>query len=178
MDGYNFYYEEACLEAIVQAQKHGCPISIDFSSFEMIRSHFDMIMELMKKQTFFMIFANEREAFELTGKSDPIESAKALSQFAPVSTVMMGEKGAITVYNEKLYVKYAKPIKPLDTTGAGDMFVGGFIFGHLSGYGPEECMALGTATAAEGIQVFGGELPAKHLQQLKKNIAKLELATS
>lgn len=178
IDGYNFFYEEACLQAILEAQKHNCPISIDFSSFEIIRSHFDMIMELLKKQTFFMIFANEREAFELTGKSDPIDACKALSQFSPICTVMMGEKGAITIHNNKLIVKYAKPIKPLDTTGAGDMFVGGFIFGYLSGYGTEECMALGAATAAEGIQVFGGELPAKHLQQLKRNIAKLELAIS
>lgn len=178
IDGYNFYYEEACLQALIEAKKHNCPTSIDFSSFEIIRSHFDMIMELLKKQTFFMIFANEREAFELTGKSDPIDACKALSQFAPISTVMMGEKGAVSVHHEKLFVRYAKAIKPLDTTGAGDMFVGGYIFGHLCGCGPEECLSLGTATAAEGIQVFGGELPAKHLQQLKENIAKLELVIS
>lgn len=177
MDGYNFYYEEAFYTAVEIAHQKNCPISIDFSSYELIRTHFDYIHELLRQQKFNLIFANEREAFELTGKSDAVDACHALAQFCPNVTIMMGEKGSVSIADEKLIVKHTKAIKPLDTTGAGDMYVGAYLYGYLSGYSPEECMALGTATAAEGIQVFGGELPLKYLQQLKERLPNLELTS-
>lgn len=173
MDGYNFYYQEAFYSAVDIASKKNCPISIDFSSYELIRSQFDLIHELLRKEKFKLIFANEREAFELTGKSDPIDACHALAKFSPYVTVMMGQRGSVCIANEKLIIKHAKAIKPLDTTGAGDMYVGAFLFGYLSGYSVDECMNLGTKTAAEGIQIFGGELPLKYLQQLKMSLPTL-----
>ncbi|MCH9631838.1 MAG: putative sugar kinase YdjH [Chlamydiae bacterium] len=176
LDGYNFYYEDALKTAIESAIEYNCPISIDCCGHEIIRSHFDIIMQYLEGRYFHLFFANEREAFELTGRSDPTEACQLLSKFCSYATVMMGEKGSVTAHKGKLYYEHTNPIKPLDTTGAGDMYVGGFLYAYLSGLSVEECMFYGKTTAAEGIQVFGGELPTQNLQRLKKYLASLEYA--
>ena len=175
LDGYNFYYENAMKTALEAAIEHNCPISLDCCSHEIIRSHFDTIMQYLESKTFHLFFANEREAFELTGRSNPTEACQQLSKFCNYATVMMGEKGSVTIHKEKLYYEHTDPIKPLDTTGAGDMYVGGFLYAYLSGLSVEECMFYGKTTAAAGIQVFGGELPTQDLQRLKKFLTSLEL---
>lgn len=178
LDGYNFYYEDAMKAAIDAATENNCPISLDCCSHEIIRTHFDTIMQYLENKSFHLFFANEREAFELTGRSDPTEACQQLSKFCSYATVMMGEKGSVTMHNEKLYYEHTDPIKPVDTTGAGDMYVGGFLYAYLSGLGVEECMFYGKTTAAEGIQVFGGELPTQDLQRLQKHLVSPELAKS
>lgn len=178
LDGYNFYYLEALSAAIEAAKFHQCKISLDCGSYEIMRSHFEMIMELLEKRTFHLFFANEREAFELIGRSDPFDACHDLSKYNDYTTVMMGERGSVTYFQNKMYYRPTEPIKPVDTTGAGDMYVGGFLYGYICGASIEECMSYGTMTAAEGIQVFGGELPVKHLQQLQKKLTSLELVNS
>ena len=121
MDGYNFYYPDALEESIRLAAKMKCSISIDMSSFELMKSHAPRIQELLDKRTVDLIFANEREAFELTGATDPVRACEKLSIYCPLVTVMMGERGSATIHNGQLYLKPTKAIKPLDTTGAGDM---------------------------------------------------------
>ena len=175
LDGYNFIYEGVLQTAVNAAIEKGCPISLDFSSHEIIRSHFDVIMQHLEKKSFHILFANEREAFELTGRSDPIEACIELSKYCKYATVMMGQKGSVTVFEERPYFERTDPIKPLDTTGAGDMYVGGFLYGYLSGLEVSECMHYGKTIAAEGIQVFGAELTTQHLLRLQKQLNSLEL---
>ncbi len=175
LDGYNFYYEDACRRALECALNEDCPISLDISSFEIAKSHFEMITGYLKSHAINLLFANEREAAELTGEKDPIRACEELSKYCPTVTVMMGEKGSVTAHKGQLYLKEIDTIKPLDTTGAGDIFIGGFLFGMLSDLSIEDCIEIGTATAAEGIQVFGGELPMKTLHRLRKKFLNAAL---
>lgn len=175
VDGYNFYYEDAMRNALKIASERKIPTTLDFCSYELVRSHHQTIMNYVEQKTFHLLFANEREAFQATGLSDPVDACLALSKHCHIATVMMGEKGSVSAHNGKTYLKLINPIKAIDTTGAGDMFVGGFLFGYLSKLSIEECMSIGTITAAEGIQVFGGELPMKNLQRLKEKLTEMKL---
>lgn len=172
LDGYNLYYPEAFFAALAAAELHQTPISMAICSHEIIASHFDTVMDCLKKRLFKYFFLNEREAFELTGRSDPLEASKQLAPYCEHIVIMMGERGSVAYVDDKFYYKETQPIQPMDTTGAGDMYVGGYLYGCLQDASVEDCMYYGTTTAVEGIKVFGGELPVKHLQQLRQQFTE------
>lgn len=171
LDGYNFYYEEAIERALELAIEKECPISLDMCSHQLIRSHYDTIMSVIESHTLELLFANEREATELAKTADPIEACKILSKYCPTVTVMMGSKGSVTICQEKMILKPAKAVKAVDTTGAGDMYVGGYLYGYLTDCDIEECMEIGTQVAAQGVQIRGGELPIETFAQLKESLS-------
>lgn len=172
-DGYNFAFKEAFSEALSAAQRHKCPISMAICSHEIVESHFNLVMNCLEKRLFNLLFLNERVAFELTGRSDPVEACKQLSPYCDHIIIMMGERGSVAYVKDKFYYQETQPIKPMDTTGAGDMYVGGFLYGYLNEASIEDCMYYGTTTAVEGIKQFGGELPIKRLQQLRHQFTEL-----
>lgn len=171
LDGYNFYYEEAIERALELAVEKQCPISLDMCSHQLIHSHYDTIMSVIESRTLELLFANEREAGELAKTTDPIEACKILSKYCPTVTVMMGNKGSVTICHKKMIIKPAKTVKALDTTGAGDNYVGGFLYGYLTGYPIEVCMEIGTQIAAQGVQIRGGEPSIETFAQLKESLS-------
>lgn len=170
LDAYNFYYPEMIRFALESAMTRNCKIAMDITSHEIIKDYKDLILEFIKKGAFSLIFSNAREAYELTGEKDPESAAKILGQYCPLVTIMQGKKGALCYSQEKLYSSLAQKVEAIDTTGAGDIFIGGFLFGYLSDQPLQKCLDIGNKTAAQGVQHFGGELPPETLKRLKSDI--------
>jgi ribokinase len=75
-----------------------------------------------------LVVPNQIEAAELTGESDPVRAAEALSAGATWAIVTLGSEGSVVAYDgEALGLAPARPVAAVDTTAAGDTFVGALV---------------------------------------------------
>ncbi|MBV1948135.1 sugar kinase [Streptomyces sp. BV129] len=105
---------------------------------------------------------NAEEAMRYTGSTCPKAAAHALTEHVPVAVVTLGAEGAYAVdrrTGETAEVP-AIAVEALDPTGAGDVFVAGFVTGTLAGWPLADRLALAGLTAALSVQEFGGSLSA------------------
>ncbi|MER5989842.1 MULTISPECIES: carbohydrate kinase family protein [Streptomyces] len=105
---------------------------------------------------------NAEEAMRYTGTDCPRAAAHALTEHVPVAVVTLGAQGAYAVdrrTGEAAEVP-AIAVEALDPTGAGDVFVAGFVAGSLAGWPLADRLAFAGLTAALSVQEFGGSLSA------------------
>ncbi|MFF9620344.1 carbohydrate kinase family protein [Streptomyces griseosporeus] len=105
---------------------------------------------------------NAAEAMRYTGADCPRAAARALTAYVPVAVVTLGAEGAYAVdrrTGETAEVP-AIAVEALDPTGAGDVFVAGFVTGTLAGWPLADRVAFAGLTAALSVQEFGGSLSA------------------
>jgi sugar/nucleoside kinase (ribokinase family) len=105
---------------------------------------------------------NAEEAMRYTGAASPRAAAHALTEHVPLAVVTLGAEGAYAVdrrTGETAEVP-AIAVEALDPTGAGDVFVAGFVTGTLAGWPLSDRLAFAGLTAALSVQEFGGSLSA------------------
>ena len=110
---------------------------------------------------------NEREAALISGVMDPLEAARALVAKAdeagrdagagPLTVVVkLGADGALAVRGDEALRVPADQVEVVDSTGAGDGFNAGFLFGYIEGRPLAECLALGVACGSLSVRAIGG----------------------
>jgi sugar/nucleoside kinase (ribokinase family) len=113
------------------------------------------------------LLVNEREAGLLTGSTDPGTAAAALARVAPVVIVTLGAEGALAAGADGTVHVPGVAVEAVDTTGAGDLFAAGFLFGLVRNAGHENAGRLGGLAAAEVIQHLGAR-PEVSLKDLAR----------
>ena len=157
LEGYSLYDLDMIEKAMTLAKKEGAAISLDLSSFEIIRKHRKDLFRLIP-QYVDILFCNEQEAFEMTVKS-PEEASIELSNLAKIAVVAVGEKGAYVAESGKTTYVETTPLPIVDATGAGDLFAAGFLHGFLSQVPLETAVRFGHITGSAVIQIQGAEIP-------------------
>lgn len=113
-------------------------------------------LDLMKSGTVDIVFANASEALSLYQTSDFDGALTQLAQDCKMAAVTMSEHGSIILAAGKRYVVEAfKVDKVVDTTGAGDLYAAGFLFGYTNGFELADCGRLGSLAAGLVIQQIG-----------------------
>ncbi len=126
----------------------------------------DEFLDLMRRRTVDLIFANESELLSLYQESDFDRALTQLRNDAALAVVTRSEKGCVVAQKDKITAVPAFPVtKVVDTTGAGDLFAAGFLFGYVRGASHEHAGRLGALAAAEIIQHIGAR-PQTSLKQL------------
>jgi adenosine kinase len=126
----------------------------------------DEFLLLMRNGTVDIVFANESELHSLYMTSDFDTALKQLRNDANLGVVTRSEKGCMVVSSEEAVAVPASPIAQLvDTTGAGDLFAAGFLFGLARDLPYQQCGRLGALAAAEVIQHIGAR-PQVSLKEL------------
>jgi adenosine kinase len=116
----------------------------------------DEFLGLVRSGTVDLLFANEAELHSLYQTADFDTALAALRREARLAVVTRSEKGCVVVSREGVLAVPAAPIeRVVDTTGAGDLFAAGFLFGVAQGAGHERAASLGALAAAEVIQHLG-----------------------
>jgi sugar/nucleoside kinase (ribokinase family) len=103
-----------------------------------------------------LFFPNSREAEKIAGVADPIAALEKLSDRIPTVSVKLGGEGAIVQTAGRRLRVGALPVRPIDTTGAGDAFSAGYLVGYLRGWSPAECLLHAAATGALSTTWLGG----------------------
>ncbi len=154
------HFDELFVEAIVEAaqiaKKSGVIVSMDAGNYE------EGIEELKGKVDLFI--ASESFMKEYCGEGNPKKGMKKLKEFgAKVTTVTLGSKGSITIYDNEFIKIPAYQVQAVDTTGAGDVFHGAFLYGWLRGWDIRQTLRFASAAAAMNCLSLGahGGIPKK-----------------
>lgn len=103
-----------------------------------------------------LVFANENELTALFMTRDFDAALEQLRALVPLAAVTRSEHGSIVIQGEDTYAVPAYPVvKVVDTTGAGDQYAAGFLFGLARGRSLRDCARLGSLAAAEVISHYG-----------------------
>ena len=103
-----------------------------------------------------LVFANENELKALCETDDIDEAIDRVRTLVPMAAVTRSEHGSIVLDGGKVYEVPAYPVEQVvDTTGAGDQYAAGFLFGLAHGKSPDDCARLGALAAAEVITHYG-----------------------
>jgi sugar/nucleoside kinase (ribokinase family) len=160
--------KEAFVKAATIAHGAGRQVALTLSDAFCVDRYRDEFLELMRKGTVDLIFANESELHSLYQTSDFDGALKQLGKDAKLGVVTRSEKGCVVVSKDGVVSAPAFPIEKLvDTTGAGDLFAAGFLFGLVRNAGHENAGRLGALAAAEIIQHIGAR-PQVSLKELAK----------
>ena len=168
VEGYLLFNKELILTALEQARAAGALISLDLASYTVVEASKGFLKDLIEKYVDILI-ANEDEAAAFTGYADESSAIKALSKRAPVAVLKLGKKGSyIASRDEIIKVSPMGNGNAVDTTGAGDLWASGFLFGLVNGYSLEKCGALGSACGYEVCQVVGASIPDDGWARIKR----------
>jgi sugar/nucleoside kinase (ribokinase family) len=160
--------KEAFVKAAAIAHQAGRQVALTLSDSFCVDRYRDEFLELMRNGTVDLVFANEAELHSLYQTSDFDTALKQLRSDIGFAAVTRSEKGCVVVSKDGVTAVPAFPIKKIvDTTGAGDLFAAGFLFGLSRGVGHENAGRLGALAAAEVIQHIGAR-PQVLLKELAR----------
>ncbi len=148
--------KDAFVAAAKAAHDAGRKVALTLSDAFCVGRYRDEFLDLMRKGTVDIILANEAELKSLYQTEDFDKALEMLRKDVKLAAVTRSEKGCVVIEGAKTTAVPAAPIKKLvDTTGAGDLFAAGFLFGLARGANHETCGKLGGLAAAEVIQHIG-----------------------
>ncbi len=174
LEGYLFdppRAQEAFRKASTIAHNAGRKVALSLSDPFVVNRHRDDFRELVKGHID-ILFANEAEICSLYETDNFAEAAAAVRGHCEIAALTLSEKGSVVVTASNIETVPPAPITQLiDTTGAGDLYAAGFLYGLTHGRDLVNCGKLGSLCAAEVISHFGAR-PEKSLAELARE-AKL-----
>lgn len=178
--GYNYFYIEGYLvqdrrmfeKALRLASKAGLTISLDLASYNVVEENVDFFKSMIAKYVD-LLFANDEEIRALTGLT-PEEGAREIGEICDIVVIKMGAEGSFCVCDEGLVRVGVRPAQAIDTTGAGDLYAAGFIYGHMKGLSPEICGQMGAILAGRIIELIGAKMNESNWENLRREIHALE----
>ncbi|MDR1980892.1 MAG: adenosine kinase [Tannerellaceae bacterium] len=169
IEGYLLVNEALVRSAMEKAKQLGLKIALDLSNFNIVNAFRHLLDELIPGYVD-LLFSNESEAEAFTGLK-PAEAVRALSAMAETAVVTMGKEGALAAKGGDIIQVAAEGGEPVDTTGAGDSFAAGFLFGQSRGATLEQSARIGALLAGEVIGVTGAQIPDDRWRQIKLKVS-------
>ncbi len=175
LEGYLLFNPEFMRKALSLAKAAGARVSLDLASFNVVQESREFLGDLVDEYVDILL-ANEDEARAYTGETEPRAALRALSRGVEIAVLKTGERGSlISGEGRVVTIPAAGDGRPaLDTTGAGDLWASGFLFGLAQGFPLEKCGVLGSACGYEVCQVIGASIPEQGWKRIRELIEPQE----
>ncbi len=178
-EGYDILYLEGYLiinKALVEractiARQNNMKIAIDLASYNVVEANLESFREVIGSYAD-IVFANEEEAKAFTGLA-PEEAILSLSQLSDIVIIKTGRDGSLIKRGEENIRVGIIPVKTVDTTGAGDLYASGFLYGYANGLPLGKCGIYGSVLAGHIIEVLGAKMDDSRWNKIKKMLSKL-----
>jgi len=172
VEGYLLFNPDLFRAVIKTAKAAGALVSLDLASFNVVEASLPLLNEAVDSGEVDILIANEEEAAAFTGLKDEGQAAAALGKRAPIAVMKLGKRGSIIMHeNYTVNVPpYGDGRQAVDTTGAGDLWASGFLYGLVNGYTLERCGTLASMCGYEVCQVAGAHIPKDGWDRIKKAI--------
>ena len=170
LEGYQLEGEtkETVLEAMELARKHETLISLDLADPGVIRRNKKLVQKIVQNYVD-ILFVNEKEAKEFTDK-EAEEAVIELSKYVKIAVVKIGAEGSIIGEENGIHYISPFPAKAIDTTGAGDTYAAGFLYGYCCGWPLEKAGRLGSLLASKVVEQKGVKLNHLDPKELKRRV--------
>lgn len=157
IEGY-LVQNHALIEAAMKtAKENGLLVSIDMASYNIVEQNLDFLHKIIR-QYVDIVFANEEEAFALTGKN-PEEALNEIARMCSIAVVKLGANGSIIKTGDRVIRIDAIPANSIDTTGAGDIYASGFLYALAGNLDLQVAGKIGSLLAGNVVEVMGAKLP-------------------
>lgn len=157
IEGYLVQNHALIEKAVRMAREAGLEVSIDLASYNVVEENQDFLEQILSNYVT-IVFANEEEARAMTGM-EPKSALKELSRMCGKAIVKIGKDGSwIKTGKEAIHVE-AVSTNPVDTSGAGDIYAAGFIYGLTRGLSDYQCGQAGSILAGKVIEFIGPKIP-------------------
>ena len=168
IEGYLVFNKDLIYATLHAAKSAGALVSLDLASFTVVEAS-KAYLKKMVSDFVDILIANEEEALAFTGYSDEIKAVEKLSEESDIAVLKVGERGSFIAKSGNIIKIEPKGTgTAVDTTGAGDLWASGFLFGLVNGYPLKKCGELGSACGYEVCQVVGTNIPDEGWQRIKK----------
>ncbi len=170
IEGYLLFNPDLMDHVLRTAGNAGCTVSMDLASFEVVAASMDALPSLLEKHVD-MVFANEEEAEAYSGSGNPDRCVEKLAAPCETVAVKYGAGGAVLRRAEETCRVAAVPVdKVVDTTGAGDLWAAGFLYGLRRGFDLTQCGTCGSLLGAAVVQQEGTSIPDSEWNLLMREI--------
>lgn len=170
IEGYLLFNKDLITAVLEAASQAGALISLDLASFTVVESAIGLLRDICERYVDILI-ANEDEARAFTGLSDERAALDALSQRAPCAVLKLGRRGSLISHDGRtVSVERVGDGNAVDTTGAGDLWAAGFLYGIVNGFALEKCGKLGSACGYEVCRVVGAQIPEEGWKRIRSII--------
>lgn len=169
IEGYTLYNGGVAKKAMQLAKANGAKVSFDLGSHELVKQFKETLLEIIPNYVD-ILFGNSDEYFALTGL--PSEQAcDKVQKMCKTAVVLVGPKGCFIGSEDNIFHSQAYDAAVVDTTGAGDLFISGFLYGYIEGKPLQDCASLGNLLGSTVVQAYGAEIPKNKWEELRKEIS-------
>jgi sugar/nucleoside kinase (ribokinase family) len=168
LEGYLIFNKSLVETACRIAKEKNMKIALDLSSYNVVESQLTDFKEIVEKYVD-ILFANEEEAKSFTGRG-PEESLELLSKDCEIAVVKIGKEGSLIKQDEQIIRVGTIPVQSLDTTGAGDLYAAGFLYGYANNLDIEKCGLAGSVLAGNVIEILGARMDEKKWDTIKNQL--------
>ncbi len=158
VEGYLVQNHSLLQKALELARRRGMQVSLDAASYNVVAENREFLLRIIRDYVD-IVFANEDEARELTGLA-PAEAVALLAESATIAVVKTGRNGSLVRSGSETHAIGIIRANSIDTTGAGDLYASGFIYGLAQGMPLGTCGRIGAILAGKVIEVIGPKLDA------------------
>lgn len=177
--GYNIMHIEGYLvqdyklitKAINIAKELGLKVSIDMASYNVVEEHLEFMKDILDNKVD-IVFANEEEAKAFTGK-EPVQALEELSRNCEIAVVKTGKNGSLIRKGDEFYKVGVIDVNSIDSTGAGDLYASGFLYGLSRSLPINICGELGALLAGNVIEVMGARMDDERWEKINAAIEDL-----
>ncbi len=163
IEGYLFAGDstkQAALKAIYLAKEHGVKVALTISDPFLVGMCRDLFWELITGPVD-LLFCNLEEARSLTALVDPVDCAQKIHHHAADVALTLGADGSLLMHGGQIFPVEGVPVKAIDTTGAGDMYAAGVLYGITNGLSWKQAGHLASHAAARVVAQMGARLQRK-----------------
>jgi sugar/nucleoside kinase (ribokinase family) len=171
IEGYLVQNRSLVEKSVALAKRANLKVSLDMASYNVVEDNKDFLQKIIKKYVD-VVFANEEEAKAMTGLN-PEAALNEIAKYCEIAVVKIGAEGSLIKKNDKTYS--VQPIKAqcIDTTGAGDLYASGFLYGYSKDMSMEMCGAIGSLTAGKVVETIGAKIGDSAWYEIKRIINAL-----
>lgn len=172
IEGYLVQNHNLIRRAVELAKQNGCTISLDLASYNVVEENKAFLREIIERYVD-IVFANEEEAKAFTGKL-PVDALKELAKLTEIAVVKLGANGSLIKQGDNIYEVGVIEVSSIDTTGAGDLYAAGFLYGLSKGLSLLKCGEIGAILSGHVIEVLGPKMDGTRWSKVKDLVFKVE----
>jgi len=168
LEGYLIFNKPLVEMACKLAKEKNMKIALDLASYNVVEAMLSDFKEIIEKYVD-IVFANEEEARAFTGLT-PEEALNHISKVCEVAVVKVGSEGSLIKRGEEIIKIGTVKVNLKDTTGAGDLYASGFLYGFSKNLDLEKCGLLGSLMAGKVIEIVGARMDESKWSEIKRSI--------
>ena len=171
MEGYLISNEKLFLPTLKRAKRLGLKVALDLANFNIVHGFRDLLKEVIPAYVD-ILFSNESEAEAYTGLSAR-EAIQVMSDDVEIAVVTVGKDGVWVKSGCQAFHYPALSGRVVDTTGAGDNFAAGFLYGYTLEATPEQSVMTGSLLAGNVIETVGAQIEEARWKQIKLKVDEI-----